>query len=264
MGHKQRTIASFSQLNISLLTPKGKVMFALAIINTVACGLILPLFVYCFAIATSLNENNEMEQEDILFKMGLNTVYLGIGALVSGIAMVILWFHIGAETDQRIRLIYLNCLLHIGHQQINIEPFKVKNDCIEIESGLGKKVGFFLFGLTLYVSSEIIILTVNWKLGLVNIYVLLTLIIVGFCWFCSNQQTIALKKNRFESSSLCAEEALRNIYSVLTLANFAYEYWKYEAKLRVTRKRGIRYGKLYAINLFIFLFLILNSFSLIV
>ena len=225
---KNFSIASFWRLQCSLLSKRDYLIYLLGTLTSFSNGVTLPLFALFFANATTQFHRNSLTQSEILYQMGLNSIYLGIASLFSGFIMIYCWIYIGKKVSAKIRKLFLSYLLNCNHISVTIEPFRIKNEIIELENGLGLKVGLFLFGLTIFISSVIIIFVINWKFGVINLYIVLGLIIIGFSWFFTSEPGIYQKKNKYELGNIKAEETLSNIFTVLCIGNFYHEFKKYK------------------------------------
>lgn len=259
---KKLSVASFWDLQCSLLSKRDFLIYFIGILTSFSNGVTLPLFALFFSNATTQFHRSPLAQSEILYQMGLNTIYLGIASLFSGFIMIYCWIYIGKKVSGKIRKLFLSYLLNCNHISVTIEPFRIKNEIIEIENGLGLKVGLFLFGLTIFVSSIIIIFVINWKFGVINLYIIVGLIIIGFSWFFTSEPGIYHKKNKYELGNIKAEETFSNIFTVLCGGNFYHEFVKYKQFICETNQLGLKNGKIFGICIFLLLFFTLNSFAI--
>jgi ATP-binding cassette, subfamily B (MDR/TAP), member 1 len=240
-----------------------------ALLGSIGTGISLPLFALFFGETVSeLNNITSPDQFVDYFRlMCLKFVYVGLGTLIAGILMVSLWTYNGRTITKRLREDYFKVIMRQEQGFFDsMNPhqfcFKIQNQIHEIENGLGQKVGNSIFAITMFVSSFVVGYYTSWKLSLVISSVIPVFLIGG--WLISK----LLKRNSvkveetFGQAGGIAEEVIYHIKTVASFANFEYEETRYNTKIDINYKASISHGKYSSIFIGIYLFLLLNTFSL--
>ena len=260
---------SFFKLQYKFLSCCDIVIVIFAVFGSIGTGIALPLFALFFGDTVTQLENviSGAQFVEKFREMCLNFVYVGVGTLFSGTLMVTLWTYNGRIITKRLRDNYFKIIMlqEQGYfDQTNTYEFcfKVGNQTQEIENGLGIKVGNAIFAVAMFISSFIVGYYTSWKLSLVISSILPVFLIGGLIIDKILQKSRKRVEKSYEEAGGIAEEVICNIKTVTSFANYNYELNRYNSKIEESYNSANYHGKLSSILIGIYLFLILNTFSL--
>ena len=191
------------------------------------------------------------EFKDIINKMILRFLYIGIAMLFAGFFNNTLWSYVGQRQIQHLKEKYFKLILTQEQgwfDSNNAFEFstKVQAQLEQIELGMGDKFGLLLQMVSQLFSGLTVAFISSWKLTLVMLSFAPLLAIMLGCLFASLKSTITLSIKTYEIAGGIAEELLYNIKTVASFANFEYEKQRFnfyiDKCLNVDIKRAFKFG----------------------
>ncbi|THY17780.1 putative ABC transporter [Aureobasidium pullulans] len=169
------------------------ILYAMGIAGAVAVGATLPLMTVVFGSSTTSFNNQAVGQgtanqfQDSINRQVLYFVYLFVGRFVIGYIATLCLCVAAARTTNSLRKAFLDSLLrkeiyHFDLQGNGSAATQVTTNGHRINQGIAEKLFSLVMGISLFFSSYIVALAVQWKLALITMSIVPAIVVItGGC-----------------------------------------------------------------------------------
>ncbi|PNS18398.1 Leptomycin B resistance protein pmd1 [Sphaceloma murrayae] len=173
--------------------PLDRALYAIALLGAIASGATFPLMTLIFGSSTTTFNEYAAGRGDVTrFQSGVNDlvlyfIYLFVARFVIGYTATLCVCIAAARTTNTLRKKFLSCLLrqeiaHFDKQGNGSVASQVTTNGNRINQGIAEKLYTCMSGMSLFFSSFIVALAVQWKLALITMSIIPAIcLLVGGC-----------------------------------------------------------------------------------
>ncbi|XP_010522857.1 PREDICTED: ABC transporter B family member 11-like [Tarenaya hassleriana] len=198
-------------------------------IGAIGNGVCMPLMTVIFGdLIDSFgeNQNNNKDIVDIVSKVCLKFVYLGLGTLAAAFLEVACWMITGERQAARIRSLYLRTILRQDIAFFDVETNtgevvgRMSGDTVLIQEAMGEKVGKFIQLISTFIGGFAVAFVKGWLLTLVMLSSIPLLAMAGAAIAIIVSRTSSRGQAAYAKAATVVEQT---IGSIRTVASFTGE-----------------------------------------
>ncbi|EEF47170.1 ABC transporter B family member 11 [Ricinus communis] len=246
------------------------VLMIIGTIGALGNGLSMPLMTIFLGDTIDAFGNNQNNQDvvDIVSKVSLKFVYLGIGSSVASFLQVVCWMVTGERQAARIRGLYLKTILRqdiaFFDKETNTGEVigRMSGDTVLIQDAMGEKVGKFLQLLSTFIGGFLIAFVKGWLLTLVMLSSLPLLVLAGAAMSIMIARTASHGQNAYAKAATVVEQTIGSIRTVASFTGEKQAIRNYEKYLVAAYHSGAHEGLITGLGLGLFVFILFSSYAL--
>lgn len=270
-------------------TIKERLLIICAIICSAAAGALQPVSILIYgSFISNLSEalNDTSNLLDILLPIIHTIAYLGTAALVAAYISTSFWILTGENQARRIRSLYLQSVLRQDMSWFDTATEDSLNtrlaaDTQLIQDGISEKFGLFISFLAQFIGGYVVafikgtllyykismaltnlVLTLGWQMALVLLISIPLLAGTGGCMSYFLTKYTKEAQNASAEAGSIAEQALQSIRTVYAFSLEQRFVDRYNKKLDVAYKFGVRGGAAMGIGFSFLLFFMFTTYGL--
>ncbi|XP_059435947.1 ABC transporter B family member 21-like [Corylus avellana] len=245
----------------------------LMIIGTIGAmgnGICMPLMTVLFGdLVNSFGQNqNNNDVVDVVSKVALKFVYLGLGAAVAAFLQVACWMVTGERQAARIRGLYLKTILRQDVAFFDLETNtgevvgRMSGDTVLIQDAMGEKVGKFVQLVSTFLGGFIIAFIKGWLLTLVMLSSIPLLVASGAVMSLFISKMASAGQNSYAKAANLVEQTIGSIRTVASFTGEKQAITKYNKFLVKAYKSGVHEGLATGFGLGTLMLVVFLSYSL--
>ncbi|KAI5198584.1 putative ABC transporter [Aureobasidium subglaciale] len=248
-------------------------LYTIGILGAVVVGAALPLMTLVFGSSTSsfnnyaVGEGNSNQFQSDINRLVLYFVYLFIGRFVIGYVATLCICVAAARTTNSLRKAFLESLLrkeisHFDLQGNGSAATQVTTNGHRINQGIAEKLFSLVMGISLFFSSYVVALAVQWKLALITMSIVPAIVlIVGGC--ISLDAPIEARITRIYSrAATLAQDAIGSIKTIHAFGAQSKIVEWYDEYLQTAHNEGKKKSLIYGVLFCGQTFLVMSGTSL--
>ncbi|ORY03698.1 multidrug resistance protein [Basidiobolus meristosporus CBS 931.73] len=268
-GGKGNHVSLFQLFRYSTIT--DRLLILLAVLCSVVHGAILPVLTLVFSDLTQVMmffQPSQMDRYTSLVRQSvLALLFLALAKFGISYFQTALWTITGERQCARIRARYYAAILR---QEISWYDFmsnrdltsRISGDVHIIQEGISLKAGLLLQTLSTFFGGLILAFVRGWKMSLVLISALPLLVLVSTMKAHFVAQRTASGQDAYARAGGVAEEVLSSIKTVHALGSQKREILRYNLKLGLVEKAGIRRGIFDGLGVGLMMMVLLLTYAL--
>ncbi|KAJ6873227.1 hypothetical protein NC651_032180 [Populus alba x Populus x berolinensis] len=245
-------------------------LMILGTIGAVGNGASLPIMSILFGdLINSFGQNqNNKHVVDLVSKVSLNFVYLGIGSAVAAFFQVACWMVTGERQAARIRGTYLKTILKqdvaFFDKETNTGEVvgRMSGDTVLIQDAMGEKVGKFIQLVSTFIGGFIVAFVKGWLLTLVMLSSIPLLVIAGAGLAIIIARMASRGQTAYAKAATVVEQAIGSIRTVASFTGEKQAISNYKKFLATAYNSGVQEGFTSGLGLGIVMLLIFCSYAL--
>ncbi|KAL1196719.1 ABC transporter B family member 11 [Cardamine amara subsp. amara] len=239
-------------------------------IGAIGNGLCLPLMTLLFGdLIDSFGQNqNNKDIVDVVSKVCLKFVYLGLGTLGAAFLQVACWMITGERQAARIRSTYLKTILRqdVGFFDVETNTGEVvgrmSGDTVLIQDAMGEKVGKFIQLVSTFVGGFVLAFTQGWLLTLVMLTSIPLLAMAGAAMALIVTRATSRGQAAYAKAANVVEQTIGSIRTVASFTGEKQAIHSYKKFITSAYKSSIQQGFSTGLGLGIMFFLFFSSYAL--
>ncbi|KAF9669200.1 hypothetical protein SADUNF_Sadunf14G0083100 [Salix dunnii] len=245
-------------------------LMILGTIGAVGNGASIPIMSILFGdLTNSFGQNqNSKEVVDVVSKVSLKFVYLGLGSAVAAFLQVACWMVTGERQAARIRGTYLNTILKqdiaFFDKETNTGEVvgRMSGDTVLIQDAMGEKVGKFIQLVSTFIGGFIIAFIKGWLLTLVMLSSIPPLVIAGAGLAIVIARMASRGQTAYAKAAIVVEQTIGSIRTVASFTGERQALSNYNKFLATAYKSGVQEGFTSGLGLGIVMLLVFCSYAL--
>ncbi|KAJ6343826.1 hypothetical protein OIU76_005552 [Salix suchowensis] len=245
-------------------------LMILGTIGAVGNGASFPIMSILFGdLINSFGENqNGKEVVNLISKVSLKFVYLGLGSAVAAFFQVACWMVTGERQAARIRGKYLNTILKqdiaFFDKETNTGEVvgRMSGDTVLIQDAMGEKVGKFIQLLSTFIGGFIIAFIKGWLLTLVMLSSIPPLVIAGAGLAIVIARMASRGQTAYAKAAIVVEQTIGSIRTVASFTGERQALSNYKKFLATAYTSGVQEGFTSGLGLGIVMLLVFCSYAL--
>ncbi|KAH0853355.1 LOW QUALITY PROTEIN: hypothetical protein HID58_093267, partial [Brassica napus] len=233
-------------------------------------GVGLPLMTLLFGdLIDSFGQNqNNKDIVDVISKVCVKFVYLGIGTLGAAFLQVACWMITGERQAARIRNMYLKTILRqdIGFFDVETNTGEVvgrmSGDTVLIQDAMGEKVGKFIQLIATFIGGFALAFAKGWLLTLVMLTSIPLLAMAGAAMAIIVTRASSQGQAAYAKAATVVEQTIGSIRTVASFTGEKEAINKYKKFITSAYKSSIQQGFSTGLGLGIMLFVLFSSYAL--
>ncbi|PON51595.1 ABC transporter [Parasponia andersonii] len=239
-------------------------------VGAIGNGLGLPLMTVLFGqmINSFGNNQNNKDVVDVVSKVSLKFVYLGLGTLVAAFLQVACWMVTGERQAARIRNLYLKTILRqdvaFFDKETNTGEVvgRMSGDTVLIQDAMGEKVGKFIQLISTFVGGFVIAFIKGWLLTLVMMTSIPLMVAAGAAMAIIISKMASHGQNAYAKAANVVEQTIGSIRTVASFTGEKQAMASYNKFLVSAYKSGVYEGTAAGLGLGVVMFVIFCSYAL--
>ncbi|CAK7348529.1 unnamed protein product [Dovyalis caffra] len=245
-------------------------LMILGTIGAVANGASFPVMSILFGdLVNSFGQNqNNKDVVDLVSKVSLKFVYLGVGSGVASFLQVACWMVTGERQASRIRGTYLKTILRqdvaFFDKETNTGEVvgRMSGDTVLILDAMGEKVGKFIQLVSTFIGGFIIAFVKGWLLTLVMLSSIPLLVIAGAGLSIMITRMASRGQTAYAKAATVVEQTIGSIRTVASFTGEKQAINNYKKFLVTAYKSGVQEGFTAGLGLGIVMLVIFCSYAL--
>ncbi|CDY15432.1 BnaA08g27160D [Brassica napus] len=233
-------------------------------------GVGLPLMTLLFGdLIDSFGQNqNNKDIVDVISKVCVKFVYLGIGTLGAAFLQVACWMITGERQAAKIRNMYLKTILRqdIGFFDVETNTGEVvgrmSGDTVLIQDAMGEKVGKFIQLIATFIGGFALAFAKGWLLTLVMLTSIPLLAMAGAAMAIIVTRASSQGQAAYAKAATVVEQTIGSIRTVASFTGEKEAINKYKKFITSAYKSSIQQGFSTGLGLGIMLFVLFSSYAL--
>ncbi|KAF8086658.1 hypothetical protein N665_0615s0008 [Sinapis alba] len=233
-------------------------------------GVGLPLMTLLFGdLIDSFGQNqNNKDIVDVVSKVCVKFVYLGLGTLGAAFLQVACWMITGERQAARIRSMYLKTILRqdIGFFDVETNTGEVvgrmSGDTVLIQDAMGEKVGKFIQLIATFIGGFALAFAKGWLLTLVMLTSIPLLAMAGAAMAIIVTRASSQGQAAYAKAATVVEQTIGSIRTVASFTGEKEAINKYKKFITWAYKSSIRQGFSTGLGLGVMLFVLFSSYAL--
>ncbi|EEF47169.1 ABC transporter B family member 11 [Ricinus communis] len=246
------------------------VLMIIGTIGALGNGLSMPLMTIFLGDTIDAFGNNQNNQDvvDVVSKVSLKFVYLGIGSSVASFLQVVCWMVTGERQAARIRGLYLKTILRqdiaFFDKETNTGEVigRMSGDTVLIQDAMGEKVGKFLQLVSTFLGGFVIAFVKGWLLTLVMLSSLPLLVLAGAAMSIMIAKIASRGQNAYAKAATVVEQTIGSIRTVASFTGEKQAIRNYEKFLLAAYHSGAHEGLITGLGLGLFMLILFCSYAL--
>ncbi|XP_006303137.2 ABC transporter B family member 11 [Capsella rubella] len=239
-------------------------------IGAIGNGVCLPLMTLLFGdLIDSFGKNQNSEDiVDVVSKVCLKFVYLGLGTLGAAFLQVACWMITGERQAARIRSTYLKTILRqdIGFFDVETNTGEVvgrmSGDTVLIQDAMGEKVGKFIQLISTFVGGFVLAFIKGWLLTLVMLTSIPLLAMAGAAMALIVTRASSRGQAAYAKAATVVEQTIGSIRTVASFTGEKQAINSYKKFITSAYKSSIQQGFSTGLGLGIMFFVFFSSYAL--
>ncbi|XP_061961245.1 ABC transporter B family member 21-like [Populus nigra] len=213
------------------------------------------------------NQNNK-DVVDLVTKVSLNFVYLGIGSAVAAFLQVACWMVTGERQAARIRGTYLKTILKqdvaFFDKETNTGEVvgRMSGDTVLIQDAMGEKVGKFIQLVSTFIGGFIVAFVKGWLLTLVMLSSIPLVVIAGAGLAIIIARMASRGQTAYAKAATVVEQTIGSIRTVASFTGEKQAISNYKKFLATAYNSGVQEGFTAGLGLGIVMLLVFCSYAL--
>ncbi|EFJ33407.1 ATP-binding cassette transporter [Selaginella moellendorffii] len=227
-------------------------LMATGSLAAIAHGLVLPINMYYFgrivnALATNQSDRDAAGSAVLKFAIAMFIVALNSG-WVTWLAEVWCWLYTGERQSSRIRVRYLESLLHQEVAFFDTEANTgsivnhIASDILLVQDAMGEKVGGFIHNMATFIGGVVVALFNGWQIALLAIATVPLLAGTGAVYTRLYTAMFTRSQASHAQASSIAEQTISQIRTVYSFVQESRALTSFSDALQAARKIGERGG----------------------
>ncbi|KAG2320296.1 hypothetical protein Bca52824_013509 [Brassica carinata] len=233
-------------------------------------GVSLPLMTLLFGdLIDSFGQNqNNKDIVDVISKVCVKFVYLGLGTLGAAFLQVACWMITGERQAARIRNMYLKTILRqdIGFFDVETNTGEVvgrmSGDTVLIQDAMGEKVGKFIQLIATFIGGFALAFAKGWLLTLVMLTSIPLLAMAGAAMAIIVTRASSQGQAAYAKAATVVEQTIGSIRTVASFTGEKEAINKYKKFITSAYRSSIQQGFSTGLGLGIMLFVLFSSYAL--
>ncbi|XP_019094989.1 PREDICTED: ABC transporter B family member 11-like isoform X2 [Camelina sativa] len=239
-------------------------------IGAIGNGVCLPLMTLLFGdLIDSFGQNqNNKDIVDVVSKVCLKFVYLGLGTLGAAFLQVACWMITGERQAARIRSTYLKTILRqdIGFFDVETNTGEVvgrmSGDTVLIQDAMGEKVGKFIQLVSTFVGGFVLAFIKGWLLTLVMLTSIPLLAMAGASMALIVTRASSRGQAAYAKAATVVEQTIGSIRTVASFTGERQAVNSYKKFITSAYKSSIQQGFSTGLGLGVMFFVFFSSYAL--
>ncbi|KAG7595575.1 P-loop containing nucleoside triphosphate hydrolase [Arabidopsis suecica] len=239
-------------------------------IGAIGNGVCLPLMTLLFGdLIDSFGKNqNNKDIVDVVSKVCLKFVYLGLGTLGAAFLQVACWMITGERQAARIRSTYLKTILRqdIGFFDLETNTGEVvgrmSGDTVLIQDAMGEKVGKFIQLVSTFVGGFVLAFIKGWLLTLVMLTSIPLLAMAGAAMAIIVTRASSRGQAAYAKAATVVEQTIGSIRTVASFTGEKQAINSYKKFITSAYKSSIQQGFSTGLGLGVMFFVFFSSYAL--
>ncbi|XP_071741863.1 ABC transporter B family member 21-like [Rutidosis leptorrhynchoides] len=244
-------------------------LMILGTIGAVGNGVCMPLMTILFGdLINSFGENQKDNVVDVVSKVALKFVYLGIGCGVAAFLQVSMWMITGERQAARIRNLYLKTILRQDVSFFDKETNtgevvgRMSGDTVLIQDAMGEKVGKFTQLFSTFIGGFVIAFAKGWLLTLVMLSSIPLMVISGSIMSITIAKMASQGQTAYGKAATIVEQTIGSIRTVASFTGEKKAVADYNKSLEDAYKSSVHEGLATGLGLGTMMLVIFCSYSL--
>eukprot|EP00258_Populus_trichocarpa_P025336 XP_024441355.1 ABC transporter B family member 21 [Populus trichocarpa] len=245
-------------------------LMILGTIGAVGNGASFPIMSILFGdLVNSFGQNqNNKDVVDLVTKVSLNFVYLGIGSAVAAFLQVACWMVTGERQAARIRGTYLKTILKqdvaFFDKETNTGEVvgRMSGDTVLIQDAMGEKVGKFIQLVSTFIGGFIVAFVKGWLLALVMLSSIPLLVISGAGLAIIIARMASRGQTAYAKAATVVEQTIGSIRTVASFTGEKQAISNYKKFLATAYNSGVQEGFTAGLGLGIVMLLVFCTYAL--
>jgi ATP-binding cassette subfamily B (MDR/TAP) protein 1 len=239
-------------------------------IGAIGNGMSLPFMTLLFGdLIDSFGKNqNNKDIVDVVSKVCLKFVYLGLGTLGAAFLQVACWMITGERQAARIRSTYLKTILRqdIGFFDVETNTGEVvgrmSGDTVLIQDAMGEKVGKFIQLVSTFVGGFVLAFIKGWLLTLVMLTSIPLLAMAGAAMALIVTRASSRGQAAYAKAATVVEQTIGSIRTVASFTGEKQAINSYKKFITSAYKSSIQQGFSTGLGLGVMFFVFFSSYAL--
>ncbi|XP_011005954.1 PREDICTED: ABC transporter B family member 4-like [Populus euphratica] len=268
-GDEETKTVPFIKL-FSFADTKDIFLMILGTVGAIGNGASLPIMSILFGDlinAFGKNQNNK-DVVDLVSKVSLKFVYLGVGSAVGSFLQVACWMVTGERQAARIRGMYLKTILRQDVAFFDKETNsgevvgRMSGDTVLIQDAMGEKVGKFIQLVSTFIGGFIISFIKGWLLTLVMLSSIPLLVIAGAGLSIMISRMASRGQTAYTKAASVVEQTIGSIRTVASFTGEKQAISNYKKFLVTAYNSGVQEGLAAGVGLGIVMLVVFCSYAL--
>ncbi|KAE8008382.1 hypothetical protein FH972_004901 [Carpinus fangiana] len=239
-------------------------------IGAIGNGVCMPLMTVFFGdLINSFGQNQTNNAVvDVVSKVALKFVYLGLGVAVAAFLQVACWMVTGERQAARIRGLYLKTILRQDVAFFDLETNtgevvgRMSGDTVLIQDAMGEKVGKFVQLVSTFLGGFVIAFIKGWLLTLVMLSSIPLLVASGAVMSLFISKMASAGQSAYANAANLVEQTIGSIRTVASFTGEKQAITKYNKFLVKAYKSGVHEGLATGFGLGSLMLVVFLSYSL--
>ncbi|KAL9397183.1 hypothetical protein Peur_011436 [Populus x canadensis] len=268
-GDEETKTVPFIKL-FSFADSKDIFLMILGTVGAIGNGASLPIMSILFGdLINSFGKNqNNKDVVDLVSKVSLKFVYLGVGSAVGSFLQVACWMVTGERQAARIRGTYLKTILRQDVAFFDKETNsgevvgRMSGDTVLIQDAMGEKVGKFIQLVSTFIGGFIISFIKGWLLTLVMLSSIPLLVIAGAGLSIMIARMASRGQTAYTKAASVVEQTIGSIRTVASFTGEKQAISNYKKFLVTAYNSGVQEGLAAGVGLGIVMLVVFCSYAL--
>ncbi|WOG94642.1 hypothetical protein DCAR_0313938 [Daucus carota subsp. sativus] len=220
------------------------------IIGSIGNGLSMPLMTVLYGeLANSFGQNQDrVHVIQVVSKVSLKFVYLGLGTGVASFLQVACWMVTGERQASRIRKLYLQNILRQDITFFDMETNtgevvgRMSGDTVLIQDAMGEKVGKFIQMITGFVGGYFVAFFNGWLLTVVLMSSIPPIVMAGGMMSLVSSKMSTRGQDAYAKAATIVEQTIGSIRTVASFTGERQAVVNYNKSLTKAYKSGVQEG----------------------
>jgi ATP-binding cassette subfamily B (MDR/TAP) protein 1 len=239
-------------------------------LGAIGNGLGLPVMTILFGEMINSFGNNQTSKDvvDIVSKVCLKFVYLGVATLVAAFLQVACWMVTGERQAARIRNLYLKTILRqdvaFFDKETNTGEVvgRMSGDTVVIQDAMGEKVGKFIQLISTFIGGFVIAFFKGWLLTLVMMTSIPLMVMAGAAMALIISKMASKGQTAYAKAANVVEQTIGSIRTVASFTGEKQAIINYNKFLVSAYKSSVFEGTAAGLGLGLVMFVIFGSYAL--
>ncbi|KAH8517134.1 hypothetical protein Peur_048355 [Populus x canadensis] len=268
-GDEETETVPFIKL-FSFADSKDIFLMILGTVGAIGNGASMPIMSILFGdLINSFGKNqNNKDVVDLVSKVSLKFVYLGVGSAVGSFLQVACWMVTGERQAARIRATYLKTILRQDVAFFDKETNsgevvgRMSGDTVLIQDAMGEKVGKFIQLVSTFIGGFIISFIKGWLLTLVMLSSIPLLVIAGAGLSIMIARMASRGQTAYTKAASVVEQTIGSIRTVASFTGEKQAISNYKKFLVTAYNSGVQEGLAAGVGLGIVMLVVFFSYAL--
>ncbi|XP_050236256.1 ABC transporter B family member 4-like [Mercurialis annua] len=267
-GDEKTKSVPFRKL-FSFADSRDVILMIVGTISAIGNGLAMPLMAIVLGdTIDAFGQTQTKEVVDVVSKVSLKFVYLGIGAAIASLLQVACWMVTGERQAARIRALYLKTILRqdiaFFDKETNTGEVigRMSGDTVLIQDAMGEKVGKAIQLVATFVGGFVIAFIKGWLLTLVMLSAIPLLVVAGAVMSIAIAKMASRGQNAYAKAATVVEQTIGSIRTVASFTGEKQAISNYKKFLVTAYNSGVSEGTASGLGLGVLMMVIFCTYSL--